>query len=123
MTQQNYINIALIVMAGATYLIRMLPITFFRKKIENEWVQDFFYYLPYCILAAMTFPSIFSATVPPGGELNTQHIISAVIATQVALIMAWRKHGLVLVALCAMFAALTVEISFGYLLVLIENMG
>lgn len=112
MSERQYLIIAMIVMASVTYLIRMLPITFFRRKIENEWVQDFFYYIPYCVLAAMTFPSVFTATVPPGEVANAQHIISAVLATQVALIMSWRKRGLVVVALCAVFAAIVVEVLF-----------
>ena len=29
----------LLVMAGVTYLVRMLPMVFFRKKIENKWVR------------------------------------------------------------------------------------
>ena len=48
----------LVVMAGVTYLIRMLPLTLLQKKIENVWLRSFLYYVPYACLAAMTFPAI-----------------------------------------------------------------
>ena len=47
------------VMAFVTYLIRVIPLTFFRKKIENPYIQSFLYYVPYTCLTAMTFPAIF----------------------------------------------------------------
>ena len=50
------------VMAFVTYLIRVIPLTFFRKKIENPYIQSFLYYVPYTCLTAMTFPAIFYAT-------------------------------------------------------------
>ena len=55
----------LVVMAGVTYLIRMLPLTLLQKKIENVWLRSFLYYVPYACLAAMTFPAILSATESP----------------------------------------------------------
>ncbi len=51
----------LIVMAGVTYLVRMLPLTLVRKKITNRFLISFLYYMPYAVLAAMTIPAIFFA--------------------------------------------------------------
>ena len=45
------------VMAITTYLIRMLPLVIFRKKINNRFIKSFLYYIPYAVLAAMTIPS------------------------------------------------------------------
>ena len=50
------------VMAVITYLIRVLPITVFRKEITSQWLTSFLYYVPYAVLAALTFPAIFTAT-------------------------------------------------------------
>ena len=50
------------VMAGVTYLIRMLPLTLIQKKITNVYLRSFLYYIPYACLAAMTFPAILYAT-------------------------------------------------------------
>ena len=60
----NFTNIAgyLVVMAGVTYLIRAVPFVLFRKRIKNKFIQSFLYYIPYAVLAAMTFPSIFYST-------------------------------------------------------------
>ena len=52
----------LIVMAGVTYLIRMLPLVLCRKKIENRFIRSFLYYVPYAVLSAMTIPAIFYST-------------------------------------------------------------
>ena len=55
--------LSVVIMAGVTYLLRMLPVTIFRKKIENRFVRSFLAYVPYAVLAAMTIPDIFFATV------------------------------------------------------------
>ena len=53
------IYIYILVMAGVTYLIRMLPLTLIQKKISNVDVRSFLYYVPYTCLTAMTFPAIY----------------------------------------------------------------
>ena len=50
------------VMAGVTYLVRMLPMAVFRKKIKSKFVKSLLYYIPYAVLGAMTFPTIFYST-------------------------------------------------------------
>ena len=52
----------LIVMAGVTYLIRMLPLTVFRKEIKSVFVKSFLHYVPYAVLGAMTFPDVLYST-------------------------------------------------------------
>ena len=52
----------LLVMAGVTYLIRMLPLAAIRSKVKSPFVRSFLYYVPYAVLGAMTFPAVFSAT-------------------------------------------------------------
>lgn len=54
--------IYLAVMAGVTYLIRMLPLVALTKKIENRFIISFLYYLPCSVLSIMTIPAIFYAT-------------------------------------------------------------
>ena len=50
------------VMAGVTYLIRVLPLTLIRKEIKNQTIRSFLFYVPYGTLAVMTFPAIIQAT-------------------------------------------------------------
>ena len=57
-----YVYIA--AMAITTYLIRMLPLTIFRKPIKSRFLRSFLYYVPYACLTAMTFP-LFSAVPDP----------------------------------------------------------
>lgn len=56
------IYVYILVMAGVTYLIRMLPLVLFKKEITSSFVKSFLYYVPYACLAAMTFPAILTAT-------------------------------------------------------------
>ena len=82
----------LIVMAGVTYMIRMLPLTLFRKKIESRLIRSFLFYIPYAVLAAMTIPAIFYAT---------DHVLSAALGLAVACVLAWMEKGLLTVALAS----------------------
>lgn len=80
------------VMAGVTYLIRMIPFTFFRKKIKSRFVRSFLYYVPYAVLSAMTFPAVFYAT---------GNVYTALAGTAVALVLAFFNLPLIVVALAA----------------------
>ena len=68
------------VMAGVTYLIRMLPLTVFQKKIKNRFIRSFLYYIPYAVLGAMTFPAIL---------YSTGSVYSALAGLAVAMILAF----------------------------------
>ena len=91
----------LLVAAGVTYLIRMLPLVFCRKEITNRYVKSFLYYVPYSVLTAMTFPAIFYST---GSSL------SALIGTAVAVILAFVKRGLLTVAIGATLSVFATEL-------------
>lgn len=86
----------ILVMAGVTYLIRMIPFAFFGKKIKNRFFRSFLYYIPYAVLSAMTIPAIFYST----GDMAT-----AVAGTAVAVVLAYFDLPLIVVALAAAAAA------------------
>ena len=90
----------LIVMAGVTYLIRMLPLTVFRKEIKSTFVKSFLHYVPYACLTAMTFPAILSSTAT---------MLSGVAALIVGIVLAYRGRGLMVVALSSSAAVLVTE--------------
>ena len=74
--QHNY-WIYLLIMFAVTYLVRVLPLVVFRKKITNRFVRSFLAYIPYAVLAAMTFPAVFFAVdCIPAAEAG---VIAAVI--------------------------------------------
>ena len=102
------VAIAMLIMALTTYLIRVIPIGFVRRKLDNEWIQDFLYYIPFCVLSAMTFPDVLYSTTPAGA--TSPHFVSAAIAPMVAIVLAWKDRGLVRVALVAVLSALIVEL-------------
>ena len=93
--------IYLAVMAGVTYLVRMLPLMLVRKKFENVFIRSFLYYVPYTVLATMTVPAVFYCT---------GSIISAAVGFAVALAMAYFERSLVSVAASACGAVLVCEL-------------
>ena len=90
-----------LVMAVVTYLIRMLPLAAFRRRINSRFIRSFLYYVPYAVLSAMTFPAILYAT----GSLP-----SACVALAVALGLAWLEKSLLTVAIAASAAAFAVQV-------------
>ena len=56
------ILISTAIMDITTYLIRMIPLALVRTKVKSVFIRSFLYYVPYAVLAAMTFPSILYAT-------------------------------------------------------------
>lgn len=88
------------VMALVTYLIRVIPLTVFRKKIENRYIRSFLYYVPYTCLTAMTFPAILYATAS---------VISALAGVAAAAVFAFRDRSLVMVAAAACLAVFVTE--------------
>ena len=96
----------LIVMAVTTYLVRMIPFTLFRKKLEKPAIKAFFDYIPYTVLSAMTFPAILYAT---------GSIISAVIGFVVALILGFCERSLIVVAVGACLASLVAGVVMMYI--------
>ena len=90
----------LAVMAGVTYLIRMLPLTVFRREIKSVFIKSFLHYVPYACLTAMTFPSILTSTAT---------ILSGAAALIVAVILAYRGKSLLTVSLAASAAVMITE--------------
>lgn len=91
----------LAVMAIVTYLIRMLPLALFRRRISSRFIRSFLYYVPYAVLSAMTFPSIL---------YSAGSMASAAAALIVALLLAWREKSLLTVAITASAAALIMQL-------------
>lgn len=96
-----YLLISVLVMAVCTYLPRMLPLTFFRKELKSPFIQSLLYYVPYAVLSALTFPSIFYAT---------GNIYSAVAGCIVAIYFAYKDKGLIFVAMAAMITVYLVNL-------------
>ena len=94
------IYLYILVMAGVTYLIRVLPLALAKKEITNPFIKSFLFYVPYACLAAMTFPAILYAT---------SSMVSAAVGFVVALIAAYKEKSLLTVALLACAAVFIAE--------------
>ena len=92
----------LLVMAGVTYLIRMLPLAAIRGRVRSVFLQSFLYYVPYAVLGAMTVPDIFYAT----GSLWT-----ALAGLVVAVVLAWKEKSLLTVAVFACAAVAVAQVA------------
>ena len=95
-----YFITALVLMAGVTYLIRLLPLLFIRRRITNKFIRSFLYYVPYTVLSAIAFPAIF---------LSTGSLISGILATVVCLLLAYRGRGLITCMVGTILAVLLTE--------------
>lgn len=93
-----YIYIA--AMALTTYLVRMLPLTVFRKPIRSQFFRSFLHYVPYACLAAMTFPAILQ---------DTASVLSGAAALAVAIVLTYLNQSLIVVALASSAAVFLVE--------------
>ena len=93
----------ILVMAIVTYLIRMLPMVIFKKRIQNIFIKSFLYYVPFAVLGAMTIPDIFT---------STSSIFSAIAGTIAAIILSFKEKGLLASAVSACVTVYAVELLF-----------
>ncbi len=93
-------------MALTTYLIRLLPMTLFRRPIRSRFLKSFLHYVPYACLSAMTFPSILS---------STGNLVSGIAALATAIFLAYRGKSLIVVALSSSAAVLVTQLIMKFL--------
>ena len=86
---KNNVWIYMLIMAGVTYLIRVLPLTLIRREIKNVYIKSFLFYVPYVTLSVMTFPAITQATRSP---------VSGLLALVLGIVLAWCRQSLFTVA-------------------------
>ncbi len=96
----------LAVMAGVTYLVRMVPLVLVKKKIKNRFILSFLHYVPIAVLSVMTIPACFYAT---------SNIYSALSGFLVALILAYLGKSLLSVAAFACVAVFAAELVMQFL--------
>ena len=92
--------IYLLIMAGSTYLIRVIPFVLVSRKITNRFIRSFLYYIPYAVLTAMTFPAVIFAA---------GNVVAAVVGFVVAIGFALKNKSLTTVAVAACSAVFIVD--------------
>lgn len=90
-------------MAAVTYATRAIPFAFFRKKIKSRFILNVLYYVPYAVLAAMTFPAVFYCT---------GNIYTALVGTVVAVMVSFIKSSMLLVAVLSAIAVFAASFIF-----------
>ena len=95
--------LCIIAMALASYIPRVIPLVFCRKPIKSVFFKSVLTYIPYAVLACLTFPAIFYST----GSLAT-----GLIGTAVALVMSYFKVNLAIVAV----VCVAIVFGFGFIL-------
>lgn len=99
MTGNPYVYI--FIMAGVSYLIRVLPLTLIRREIKSTFLRSFLYYVPYVTLAVMTFPAIVEATQSP---------VAGFLALIAGALLAWFGGSLFQVAVVCCLVAFVAEL-------------
>ena len=99
MTRNPYIYI--FIMAGVSYLIRVLPLTLIRREIKSTFLRSFLYYVPYVTLSVMTFPAILRETSTPWSGLA---------GFVTALLLSYKGKGLIFVSLCSCAVVFLLEL-------------
>lgn len=93
----------ILVMAGVTYLVRLLPLLLMRGEVTNTFIRSFLYYVPYVTLSLMIFPAVLH---------STEHVESAAAGACAATVLALCRGNLIQVAALACGTVLAVEIIF-----------
>ncbi len=93
-----YLLISALLMFLATLAPRFIPFVFIKRKITSPFWKSFLFYLPYAVLAALTFPYVF---------YSTGNVLAASIATIAALVMSYFELNM------ASVAAISFLIAFG----------
>ncbi len=97
---QNNVYIYIGIMALVTYLIRVLPMTIFRKEIKNKTIRSFLYYVPYVTLTVMTFPAILDAT---------GSVWSGLASLIIGVLIAWKGGSLLIVSVASCLTVFLIE--------------
>ena len=85
-----YMFISILLMFLASFLPRMIPITLINKRIQSNFIRSFLFYVPYAVIASLTFPYIF--------YISTNIYIS-LIGTGVAILLSFLNQKMVIVAM------------------------
>jgi branched-subunit amino acid transport protein len=96
----------ILIMAAVTYLVRMIPLVFVRRRITNRYVISFLYYIPYTVLSAMTFPAVL---------FGSGSVLAAAVGLAAGILAAFLERSLIVVALSACAGSLLTQLAMGLL--------
>ena len=100
---KHSIPVYIAIMAGVSFLIRVLPMTLIRRPIRSRFIRSFLYYVPYVTLVVMTFPAILD---------SAPNLLSGLLALAAGIVLAWSGAGLFPVAVTCSGIALLLQLIF-----------
>lgn len=100
MSEQQFLW-AILAMAGVMILFRIIPLLFFKKKIQNRFIQSFLAYVPCAVLTSMAFPEVFYK--------GASNFWAAVGGVAVAVVLAYFERSLIVVAVSSAAAVFIIE--------------
>ena len=89
-----------LVLAIASFLPRVIPLVFCKKKITNKFIL---YYMPYAVISALTFPFIL---------FSTGSVAVSAIVTGIVLIISYFKVNTTICAIIGVVLALVLGFVF-----------
>ena len=99
MSEQQFLW-AILAMTGVMVLFRIVPLLFFKRKIQNRFIQSFLAYVPCAVLTSMAFPEVFN---------STSNMWSALGGVIVALVLSYFERSLITVAVSSAAAVFVIE--------------
>ena len=88
------------ILGAMIFLMKVVPLVFFKNKIQNKFLQSFLTYIPIAVLTSLTFPAVFH---------STSSVLSATVGLAVAIILAYIGQGLLVVSVSAAVAVFIAE--------------
>ncbi len=90
MSEVVYIVLAIAAIGLASFLPRVIPFLLPKGQIKSQFISSFLNYIPYSVLGAMIFPTIFFAT---------SSVIASAAGAVVAIALSLWEKRLIIVAL------------------------
>lgn len=88
----KYLIISLTITFLASFLPRAIPITLIKKRIKSDFIQSFLFYVPYAVIASLTFPYVL---------YSTGNFYISLVGASIAIILSLLKQKMVVVAVGA----------------------
>lgn len=96
----NLVLLLGVLLGAVSWLMKIIPFVFFKKKIGNKFLSSFLYYIPYAIMTSMTIPEVFHSTSSFG---------SAAVGVGVAILLSLLDRSLLTVSLSSTVAVFLIE--------------
>lgn len=85
---------------AVNYLMRAIPLVFFKGKIKNKFVHSFLAYVPYAVMTAITIPAVFT---------STSSVISATCGVVLTVVLCLLGQGIIVNALTSTLLVFIIE--------------